>query len=112
MKTVSVKLVMFNQKTIHEEGEYCGYCPALGAFHAMSSFEKLRVYMQDRLVRELEERTQCVYLEKCGWKVSENSAIPPVFADEELIKRTEEFFEIKIKEPIIVELHSEIMPLG
>lgn len=39
MEKVSVKLVMFKQKTIHEEGEYCDYCPALGAFHVMTSFE-------------------------------------------------------------------------
>ena len=49
MEKVSVKLVMFKQKTMHEEGEYCGYCPALGAFHVMTSFEKLLAYMQDRL---------------------------------------------------------------
>lgn len=53
MEKVSVKLVMFKQKTMHEEGEYCGYCPALGAFHAMTSFEKLLAYMQDRLKRDL-----------------------------------------------------------
>lgn len=45
MEKVSVKLVVFKQKTMHEEGEYCGYCPALGAFHVMTSFEKLLAYM-------------------------------------------------------------------
>jgi hypothetical protein len=56
METISVKLVMFKQKTFHKEGEYCGYCPALGAFHAMTSFSELREYMQNRLIRDLEGR--------------------------------------------------------
>lgn len=53
METVSVKLVVFKQKIMHEEGEYCSYCSALGAFHVMTSFEKLLAYMQDRLERDL-----------------------------------------------------------
>ncbi|EKY02861.1 hypothetical protein HMPREF9151_00668 [Hoylesella saccharolytica F0055] len=56
MEKVLVKLVVFKQMTMHEEGEYCGYCPALGAFHVMTSFEKLLAYMQDRLERDLAGR--------------------------------------------------------
>lgn len=108
MEKVSVKLVVFKQKTIHEEGEYCGYCPALGAFHVMASFEKLLAYMQDQLERDLEGRIHYRNLKNRGWKVSENSAKPPIFADEELVKRTEKIFAIKIKEPIIVELCVEL----
>ncbi len=110
MKKVSVKLVMFKQKTIHEEGEYCGYCPALGAFHVMDSFERLRAYMQDKLERDLEGRIHYKHLKLRGWEVSENSAKPPIFADEELIRRAEESFQVKIKEPIIVELYAELTP--
>lgn len=110
MEIVSVKLVMFNQKTIHEEGDYCGYCPALGAFHVMTSFEKLLSYMQDRLERDLTGRLHYKNLKLRGWEVSKNSAKPPIFADEELVKRTEKIFAIKIKNPIIVELHAELMP--
>lgn len=110
MEKVSVKLVMFKQKTMHEEGEYCGYCPALGAFHVMTSFEKLLAYMQDRLERDLAGRIHYRNLKNRGWEVSENSAKPPIFADEELVKRTEESFEVKIKEPIIVELYAELTP--
>ena len=108
METVSVKLVMFRQKTIHEEGEYCGYCPALGAFHVFNSFEELRSYMQDRLIRDLEGRIHYHNLKNSGWEVSENSAKPPIFADEKLIELTEELFEVKIKEPIIVELNVKL----
>ena len=110
MEKVSVKLVMFKQKTMHEEGEYCGYCPALGAFHVMDSFERLRAYMQRCLEEDLEGRIHYKHLKLRGWEVSENSAKPPIFADEELIQRTEELFELKIKEPIIVELYAELTP--
>lgn len=110
METVSVKLMMFKQKTFHEEGEYCGYCPALGAVHVMTSFEKLRAYMQDCLERDLAGRIHYKHLKLRGWEVSENSAKPPIFADEELIKRAEKIFVVKIKEPIIVDLYAELTP--
>lgn len=110
MEKISVKLVMFKQKTMHEEGEYCGYCPALGAFHVMDSFERLRAYMQRCLEEDLEGRIHYKHLKLRGWEVSENSAKPPIFADEELIQRAEELFELKIKEPIIVELYAELTP--
>ena len=110
METVSVKLVMFRQKTYHEEGEYCGYCPALRAFHVFNSFEELRSYMQERLIRDLEGRIHYHTLKNRGWEVLENSAKPPIFADEDLITLTEEIFEVKIKKPIIVELNVELPP--
>lgn len=110
MEKVSVKLVMFKQKTVHEEGEYCGYCPALGAFHVMDSFERLRAYMQRSLDNDVAGRIHYKSLTNLGWDVSENYAKPPIFADEELIRLTEEAFAVKIKEPIIVELYAELTP--
>lgn len=110
MEIVSVKLVVFKQKTYHKEGEYCGECPALGAFHVMTSFEKLIAYMQDRLERDLAGRLHYKNLKLRGWEVSENSAKPPIFADSDLIEITERNFEVKIKDPIIVELHAELPP--
>lgn len=107
---VSVKFVMFRQKTLHEEGEYCGYCPALRAFHAMTSFEEIRSYMKHRLEEELEGRLRYNTLRIIGWQVSENSAKPPIFADKEIIKLSEELFEVKIQKPLIVEIHAEIPP--
>lgn len=105
---VKVKLVMFCQRTIHEEGDYGGYCPALNAFHVFDSSSKLIAYMEGRLKRDLEGRIHYNNMKDRGWEVSENSAIPPIFTDEELIKQTEELFEIKIKDPIIVELSIEL----
>lgn len=110
MEKVSVKLVMFKQKTIHEEGEYCGYCPALGAFHVMDSFERLRAYMQRSLDDDVSGRLHFKSLTNLGWDVGENYVKPPIFADEELIRLTEEAFAVKIKEPIIVELYAELTP--
>ena len=104
MEIVSVKLVVFKQKTMHEEGGFCGYCPALGAFHVMTSFEKLLAYMQNRFERDLAGRIHYRNLKNRGWEVSENSAKPPTFADEELVKRTEKIFAI------IVELYAELTP--
>ncbi len=108
MEKVTVQLVMFKQKTIHEEGEYCGYCPALGAFHVMASFEKLLAYMQGYFERNPAEPIHYKHLKIRGWEVGENFAKPPIFAIEDLVKRTEELFEVKIKEPIIVELYVEL----
>ncbi len=110
MEIVSVKLVVFKQKTFHEEGEYCGYCPALNAFHVFNSFEKVLYYMQDRLKRDLEGRIHYRNLKNRGWKITENSAIPPIFADEELIKQSEKCFEVEIKKPLIIELYAELPP--
>lgn len=107
---VSVKFVMFRQKTLHEEGEYCGYCPALRAFHVMTSFEEIHSYMQKRFEEELEGRLHYNTLRIIGWQVSENSAKPPIFADKEIVKLTEELFEVKIQKPIIVEIYAELPP--
>ena len=69
MEKVTVQLVMFKQKTIHEEGEYCGYCPALGAFHVMASFEKLLAYMQGYFERTPAEPIHYKHLKIRGWEV-------------------------------------------
>lgn len=43
-----------------------------------------------------------------GWKVSENSVIPPIFADEELVLQTEYYFGIKISNYQIIEIGVEV----
>ena len=110
MEKVSVKLVMFKQKTMHGGGGVLWLLSGIGAFHVMTSFEKLLAYMQDRLERDLAGRIHYRNLKNRGWEVSENLAKPPIFADEELIQRTEKIFAVKIKEPIIVELYAELTP--
>lgn len=43
-----------------------------------------------------------------GWKVSENSAKSPNFADEYLISETERIFEVTIKDPQIITVDVEL----
>jgi hypothetical protein len=40
-----------------------------------------------------------------GWEVSENSAKPPIFANEEAISLTEQLYEAKIVEPKVIEVN-------
>lgn len=55
MEKVYVKLVVFKQKTMHEEGEYCGYCPALGAFHVMTSLRNYLLICKTDLKETLQD---------------------------------------------------------
>lgn len=56
--------------------------------------------MHDRLERDLAGRIHYRNLKNRGWEVDENSAKPPIFADEELVKRTEESLKSKLKNPL------------
>ena len=80
---------------MHEEGEFCGYYSVLGAMHVIDSFERLRAYMQDKLERYLEGRIHYKHLKPRGWEVSEILAKSSIFANEELIQRTEKIFAVK-----------------
>jgi hypothetical protein len=105
---VEVKLVVFFQENIHEEGPYCGYCPALRAFFAAKTFNDVVNYMRGRLIRELEHRVHYANLKKLGWQVSRNSAKPPIFADEEVVRHIEQHYEVAIKEPMIIKVDVEL----
>lgn len=63
---------------------------------------------KDDYIEVCKDRVSYNTLEKCGWKVSENSAIPPIFADEELVLQTECCFGIKISNYQIIELDVEV----
>ena len=43
-----------------------------------------------------------------GWKVSENSAIPPIFTDEYMLQETERIFGVTIIEPLIISVDVEL----
>ena len=43
-----------------------------------------------------------------GWKVSENSAFPPIFTDEYMLQETERIFEVTIIEPLIISVDVEL----
>lgn len=106
---VKVKLVVFEHPKPETWRTYASYCPALKDYCGRGNTVKEVIDMETKLfLHYLKCRLKYNSLEKCGWEVSENSAIPPIFTDEEAVKLTEEVFESKIEEPIIVELNVEL----
>ena len=109
MSRVSVKLVVFKYPDAARWDTYASYCPATHNFCAsgktiaevVSSFEEM-------LVRDLENRMFFVNFKNWGWKVSENSAKSPNFADEYLISETERIFEVTIRDPQIITVDVEL----
>lgn len=101
METVSVKLVIFK-----EGDKYCGYCPELTLYVNNRTSENIIIDItREHLYQELCHRIRYVNLKNRGWKVSENSAIPPIFANEEAISLTEQLYEAKIVEPKVIEVN-------
>ncbi len=106
---VKVKLVVFKHPEPETWHIYASYCPALKDYCGNGSTIKEVVDKETKiLVDDLKGRLKYNSLKKCGWEISENSAIPPIFTDEEAVKLTEEIFECKIEEPIIIELNVEL----
>lgn len=101
MEKVSVKLVIFK-----EGDKYCGYCPELSWYvnNRTSENEVVNV-TKEHLYNELCHRVRYDNLKLYGWEVSENSAKPPIFADEEAVSLTEQLYEAKIVEPKIIVLN-------
>lgn len=108
---VKIKLVVFKHPKPETWHTYASYCPALKDYCGNGATVKEVIEMETKLfIHYLKGRLKYNSLIKCGWKVSENSAIPPIFTDEESVKLAEEVFECKIKEPVIVELDVELPP--
>ncbi len=106
---IKVKLVVFKHPKPETWRTYASYCPAIKDYCGRGSTVKEVIDMETRiLLDDLKYRLKYNSLEKCGWEVSENSAIPPIFTDKEAVKRTEHIFDCKIDEPIIVELNVEL----
>lgn len=109
MEIVSVKLVVFRYPEPARWDTYASYCPATHNFCARGkSLSEVLTYFEKMLIRELENRMFFENFKNWGWEVSENSAKPPIFADEYLISETERMFEIKIKDPLIVTVDVEL----
>lgn len=104
MKTVSVKLVTFK-----EGDKYCGYCPELTLYVNNRTSENAVVGItREHLYQELCHRIRYDNLKNRGWKITEYSAIPPIFADEEAVSLTEQLYEAKIVEPKIIVVDVEL----
>lgn len=109
MGTVSVKLVVFQHPEPARWDTYASYCPATGNFCSCgkSVSEVVKIF-KESLIRDLQNRIAFKNLKLYGWKVSENSAIPPIFADEYIVHRAEQIFEVTIKEPLIINVDVEL----
>ena len=106
METVSVKLVMFKSD---KENFFLSYCAATHDFASKGkTVEATIASAKVWLIQLLENRLAYKNLQEYGWEVSENSAKPPIFADEELVCLTEKIHSTKIKEPIIVTINVEL----
>lgn len=106
MEKVSVKLVVFKAT---EEDLYFSYCAATHDFASKGkTVEETVSSAKSWLLRLLENRLAYKNLQNYGWEVGENSAKPPIFADEYLISETERIFEVTIKEPIIITVDVEL----
>lgn len=105
---VKVTLVVFRHPDNIRDREYEGYCPELKTFYAANTVEEIKNYILDALILDLEHRVHYDNLKNRGWEVSENSAIPPIFTDEEAVKFTENRYKVKIVAPIIIELNVEL----
>lgn len=109
MEKVSVKLVVFKHPEPARWDTYASYCPATRNFCAYGkSVSEVVEMFEKMLIRELENRMFFVNFKNWGWEVSENSAKPPIFADEYLISETERMFEVTIKDPLIITVDVEL----
>lgn len=110
---VKVVIIANDNQEINGNCNYVSYCPAIRDFCARgNTIPDIIEYAEKRLVEELQGRVFYNTLTRCGWKVSENSAIPPIFAEQELVSQTEHCYGIKTSNPIIVELNVELPKIG
>lgn len=109
MDKVSVKLVVFKYPEPARWDIYASYCPATRNFCAYGkSVSEVVDKFKSMLIRDLQNRLAYVNLKKYGWEVSENSAKPPIFANEYLVSETERIFEVTIKDPLIITVDVEL----
>lgn len=109
MEIVSVKLVVFKHPNPARWDTYASYCPATHNYCARGkSIPEVVEMFEKMLIRGLENRMFFVNFKNWGWEVSENSAKPPIFADEYLISETERMFEVTIKDPLIITVDVEL----
>jgi hypothetical protein len=111
MKTnrVQVKLVVFPTNKNEWHNNYCSYCPAINyPFGRADSIEKVVADVQSQLLKLLCHREIYKNLQNLGWKITDTSIKVPTFTDEEAVRLTEQSYEIKISNPIIIEIDVEV----
>ncbi len=106
MEKVTVKLVVFKSK---KENLFLSYCAATHDFMSKGkTIEETVTSAKSWLLRLLENRLAYRNLKDYSWEISENSAKPPIFADEELVYLTEKMHNTKISNPIIITIDVEL----
>lgn len=106
MEKVSVKLVAFKSE---KENLFLSYCAATHDFASKGkTVEETVSSAKSWLLRLLENRLAYKNLQNYGWEVSENSAKPPIFVDEKLVRLTEKIHSVKISNPVIVTIDVEL----
>ena len=106
---VSVKLVVFRHPEPARWDTYASYCPATNNFCAFgNSISEVVEKFKKILLRDLQNRRAYQNMKNWGWKVSENSAIPPIFTDEYMLQETERIFGVTIIEPLIISVDVEL----
>ena len=106
METVLVKLVVFKSSS---EDLFFSYCPATHDFASKGkTVEETANSAKKWLLQLLENSIAYKNSRNYGWQISENSAIPPIFADMELVRLAEEIHSTEIRNPVIVELNVEL----
>ena len=106
---VTVKIVVFKHSNPEKWDIYASYCPATRNYCCKGkTVEEVVGKFEKMLLEDLRNRLAYRNMKIWGWKVDENSAIPPIFADEELVTQTNWIFETTIVEPQIIEVNVEL----
>lgn len=86
--------------------KYCSYCPETWfSFATGATVEEVIEQILFNADWELKERNIWKNLRNRGWKIDENSVIPPIFSVEEMVKETFRLHAIPITDYKIEELH-------
>lgn len=106
---IVVKIVAFKRSKRTIGGLYAGYCPAIRSFCVKGeSVQDVIEDLRQSLMIALKNRLSFTNMRSYGWQVSENSAKPPIFADEYLVSETERVFDTHIENPSIIEINVEL----
>ncbi|WP_310789004.1 hypothetical protein [Alistipes sp.] len=106
---VKVKLVVFRHPEPAKWGVFCSYCPAIKEFQGRGKTIEDVVNIVTRILEiRLSKGCMTRSLRNFGWSIMENSLIPPIFTDEELLRLTEGHYGLRVTDYQIIELNGEV----
>lgn len=111
METVKIRAIVFEHPEPQIFGKFCGYCPATNNFEGRgNSIKDVLTIIRKHLYLDLCHRFKYKNLQNLGWEITNNSIKVPTFTDEEAVRLAEQSYEIKISNPIIIEIDVEVPP--